>query len=73
MTFTDDEGKKIKYEILDQKLINKTEYVAMAPVDNKSDVEVYKIKFDKNWNETLIHVESQAELDMVRQVSEIKF
>lgn len=73
MTFLDDEGKKIDYEILEQKLINKVEYVTMAPVNNKSDVEVFKIKFDKDWNETLIQVESENELNMVRQVSSIKF
>ncbi|MBC5623963.1 DUF1292 domain-containing protein [Clostridium sp. NSJ-49] len=73
MTFHDENGNKIDYQILEQKLINKTEYVTMAPVSNKADVEVFKIKFDKNWNETLIQVESEKELDMVRQVSSVKF
>ena len=45
----------------------------MAPINNKSDVEIFKIAFDKDWNETLIQVESQNELNMVRQVSSIKF
>ncbi|MDU4882277.1 DUF1292 domain-containing protein [uncultured Clostridium sp.] len=73
MKFTDDSGNKIEYAILEQKLINKTEYVAMAPVNNKSDVEIFKISFDEDWNETLIQVESEKELNMVRQVSSIKF
>lgn len=73
MKFTDDSGNKIEYAILEQKLINKTEYVAMAPVNNKSDVEIFKISFDKDWNETLIQVESEKELNMVRQISSIKF
>ena len=73
MTFHDENGNKIDYQILEQKLINKTEYVAMAPVNNKNDIEVFKIKFDKDWNETLIQVESEKELDMLRQVSSIKF
>lgn len=73
MTFTDDQGKKVDYAILEQQLINKTEYVTMAPVNNKSDVEVFKIKFDDKWNETLIQVESESELNMVRQVSKVKF
>lgn len=73
MKFTDDSGNKIEYAILEQKLINKTEYVAMAPVNNKSEVEIFKISFDKDWNETLIQVESEKELNMVRQVSSIKF
>lgn len=73
MTFTDDQGNKVEYSILEQQLINKTEYVTMAPVNNKSDVEVFKIKFDDKWNETLIQVESESELNMVRQVSKVKF
>ena len=73
MKFTDDSGNKVEYAILEQKLINKTEYVAMAPVNNKNAVEIFKIAFDKNWNETLIQVESENELNMVRQVSSIKF
>lgn len=73
MKFTDDSGNKIEYAILEQNLINKTEYVAMAPVNNKSDVEIFKISFDEDWNETLIQVESEKELNMVRQVSSIKF
>ena len=73
MTFHDENGNKIDYQILEQKLINKTEYVTMAPINNKTNVEVFKIKFDKDWNETLIQVESENELNMVRQVSSIKF
>ena len=38
MKFTDESGNKVEYAILEQKLINKTEYVSMAPVNNKSDV-----------------------------------
>ncbi|MEN8076299.1 DUF1292 domain-containing protein [Clostridioides difficile] len=73
MKFTDDNGNKVEYAILEQKLINNIEYVAMAPVNNRNDIEIFKIKFDKDWNETLIQVESENELNMVRQVSNIKF
>ena len=73
MKFTDDQGNKVEYAILEQKLINNIEYVAMAPINNRSDIEIFKIKFDKDWNETLIQVESETELNMVRQVSNIKF
>lgn len=73
MTFLDDNGQKVDYQILEQKFINKTEYVTMAPVNNKAEVEVFKIKFDKDWNETLEQVESENELNMVRQVSSVKF
>ena len=73
MTFRDDNGNKIDYQILEQKLINITEYVTMAPVNNKADVEVFKIKFDKDWNETLDSVESEKEINMFKQVSNLKF
>lgn len=73
MKFTDDLGNKVEYEILEQKLINNTEYVAMAPINNKNNVEIFKIAFDDKWNETLIQVESEKEVNMVKQVSNIKF
>ncbi len=72
MKFTDDSGNKVEYSILEQKLINNTEYVAMAPIHSKDDVEIFKIAFDDKWNETLIQVESEKELNMVRQVSSVK-
>ena len=45
----------------------------MAPVKDKSHIEIYKIKFDKNWNESLSEVESEKEIDMFKEVSSLKF
>lgn len=73
MSFNDENGNKVDYEILEQKLICGNEYVAMAPVKDKSHIEIYKIKFDKEWNESLSEVQSQAEIDMFKQVSNLKF
>ncbi len=73
MTFNDENGNKIEYAILEQKLICGSEYVAMAPVEDKSHIEIYKIKFDKDWNESLSEVESQTEINMYKQVSNLKF
>ncbi len=73
MTFTDENGEKIKYEVLEHKLINKTEYIAMAPVNQKESIEIYKVQFDKDWNESLIHVDGEKELAMVRQISDLNF
>ena len=73
MTFNDENGKKIDYAILEQKLICGNEYVAMAPVNNKSHIEIYKIKFDKDWNESLSEVDSETEINMFKQVSSLKF
>ncbi|GIM29356.1 hypothetical protein CPJCM30710_20220 [Clostridium polyendosporum] len=73
MTFRDEQGNKIDYEILDQVLINKTEYVLMSPVKDSSQVEIYKINFDKNWNESLEVIEGEKEINMVKQLSKVKF
>ena len=45
----------------------------MAPVKDKSHIEIYKINFDKNWNETLSEVDSETEINMFKQVSSLKF
>ena len=73
MAFNDENGKRIEYAILEQKLICGKEYVAMAPVKDKSHIEIYKINFDKNWNETLSEVDSETEINMFKQVSSLKF
>lgn len=73
MTFTDENGEKVDYAILEQRLICGKEYVAMAPVKDKSHIEIYKIKFDKDWNESLDEVESETELNMFKEVSALKF
>ena len=33
----------------------------------------FKIKFDKNWNESLSEVESEKEINMFKEVSSLKF
>ena len=73
MTFNDENGNKVDYAILEQKLICGNEYVAMAPVKDKSHIEIYKIKFDKDWNESLSQVDSETEINMFKQVSSLKF
>ncbi|MDZ7548100.1 MULTISPECIES: DUF1292 domain-containing protein [Clostridium] len=73
MSFNDENGKKIDYAILEQRLICGNEYVAMAPVKDRSHIEIYKIKFDKDWNESLSEVESQSEINMFKQASKLKF
>lgn len=73
MTFNNENGEKVDYAILEQKLISGNEYVAMAPVKDKSHIEIYKIKFDKDWNESLTEVESETEINMFKEVSSLKF
>lgn len=73
MAFNDENGNRIEYAILEQKLICGKEYVAMAPVKDKSHIEIYKINFDKNWNETLSEVDSETEINMFKRVSSLKF
>ncbi|WP_300258282.1 DUF1292 domain-containing protein [Clostridium sp.] len=73
VSFRDENGKKIEYLILEQKLICGAEYVAMVPKNDKTHVELFKINFDKDWNETLDSVESEKEINMFKQVSNLKF
>ncbi len=73
MTFNDENGNKVEYAILEQKLICGNEYVAMAPVKDKSHIEIYKIIFDKDWNESLTEVESATEIKMYKEVSSLNF
>ncbi len=73
MAFNDEKGNRIEYAILEQKLICGKEYVAMAPVKDKSHIELYKISFDKDWNESLTEVDSETEINMFKQVSSLKF
>ncbi|AYE35104.1 DUF1292 domain-containing protein [Clostridium septicum] len=73
MSFNDENGKKVDYAILDQRLICGKEYVALAPVNDKNHIELFKISFDKEWNESLVEVESENELNMFKQVSGLKF
>ena len=72
VSFWEADGSKIDYIILDQVLICGSEYVAMAPVKEREHVELFKIKFDKDWNESLEEVESEKEINMFKQVSKIK-
>ena len=71
MSFKDEDGNKIEYKILDQVLVNSAEYVLMCPVDDESSVEIYKIKFDKHWNESLEEVESQDIINQVKQTAHL--
>ncbi|WP_394896057.1 DUF1292 domain-containing protein [Clostridium baratii] len=72
VSFREADGSKVDYVILDQVLICGSEYVAMAPVKEREHIELFKIKFDKDWNESLEEVESEKEINMFKQVSKIK-
>ncbi len=72
MTFLDENNNKVDYAILEQLLICGSEYVALAPVNSPNHVEIFKIKFDKNWNESLEEVSSEKELNMFKTVSKLK-
>lgn len=72
MTFLDENNNKIDYAILEQLLICGSEYVALAPVKSPDHIEIFKIKFDKDWNESLEEVSSEKELNMFKEVSKLK-
>ncbi|GAB6167896.1 hypothetical protein JCM1393_03560 [Clostridium carnis] len=72
MSFSDDNGNKVDYAILEQRLICGNEYIALAPVKDTTHIELYKIKFDKDWNESLVEVDSEKEINMFKQISSLK-
>ena len=72
MTFTDEDGNKIHYTIIDQLLINKSEYVIMSPENSASNPEFYKINFDSSLNETLSLVENEREISMIKKAAHLQ-
>ncbi|MGM9973551.1 MAG: DUF1292 domain-containing protein [Clostridiaceae bacterium] len=73
MSFKNEEGKSVKYKILDELIVNKAGYLLMAPVEALNEVDVYKLKFDKHMNEQLLLVENENELTAVKKASHINF
>ena len=73
MSFKNEDGKSVKYKILDELIVNKAGYLLMAPVEALNEVDVYKLKFDKHMNEQLLLVENENELTAVKKASHITF
>lgn len=68
VAFKDESGNKVEYEILDQLLVNRREYLIMSPPSNHSDIDVYQLTFNKGHEELLL-VENETEINMVKSVS----
>ena len=73
MSFKNEDGKSVKYKILDELIVNKAGYLLMAPVEALNEIDVYKLKFDKHMNEQLLLVENEKEISAVKQASHIAF
>ncbi|WP_426349208.1 DUF1292 domain-containing protein [Alloiococcus sp. CFN-8] len=73
MSFKNEDGKSVKYKILDELIVNKAGYLLMAPVEALNEVDVYKLKFDKHMNEQLLLVENENEITAVKKASHISF
>ena len=73
MSFKNEDGKSVKYKILDELIVNKAGYLLMAPVEALDEIDVYKLKFDKHMNEQLLLVENEKEISAVKQASHIAF
>lgn len=73
MSFKNEDGKSVKYKILDELIVNKAGYLLMAPVESLNEVDVYKLKFDKHMNEQLLLVENENEITAVKKASHISF
>ncbi|MHC1681605.1 MAG: DUF1292 domain-containing protein [Clostridiaceae bacterium] len=68
VSFKDEQGKSVKYEIRDQLLVNGREYILMSPEEDKSEVSVYKLSFN-NGQEELDLIENEKEVTMIKSVS----
>lgn len=68
VAFKDENGKRIEYSVLDQVLVNKSEYVLMSPLTDKENISVYKISF-KSGQEELDIIENKSEIAMVKTAS----
>ena len=73
MSFKNEDGKSVKYKILDELIVNKAGYLLMAPVEALNEVDVYKLKFDKHMNEELLSVDDKSEIEMVKKASHLQF
>lgn len=68
VNFRDEDGNKVQYEIRDQVLVNRREYIIMSPTTDSSQVDVYKLSFNQG-QEELELIENEKELNMVKSVS----
>lgn len=68
VSFKDEQGKSVKYEIRDQLLVNGREYILMSPEEDKREVSVYKLSFN-NGQEELDLIENEKEVTMIKSVS----
>jgi len=68
VNFRDEDGNKVQYEIRDQVLVNRREYIIMSPTTDNSQVDVYKLSFNQG-QEELELIENEKELNMVKSVS----
>ena len=73
MAFRDEKGNRVEYKILDEIIVNKAGYLIMAPVEDKTSYEFYKLKFDKHMNEELLSVDDKSEIEMVKKASHLQF
>lgn len=68
VAFKDESGNRVEYEILDQLLVNRREYLIMSPPSNHADIDVYQLTFNKGQEELQL-VENETEINMVKSVS----
>ena len=70
MSFIDENGKRIEYEILEELIVNKAGYMIMRPKDNKNDISIYKLIIKKS-GEELDLVEDSKVIDLVKSNSKV--
>lgn len=69
VAFRDEEGNRVQYQIRDQLLVNRHEYLLMSPTNDESAISVYKLSFNQG-QEELELIENDTEINMVKSVSQ---
>lgn len=70
MSFIDENGQKLQYEILEELIVNKAGYMIMCPKNNKNDISIYKLIIKKS-GEELDLVEDSKVIDLVKSNSKV--
>ena len=70
MAFIDENGDRIEYEIVDELIVNKNGYMLMAPKNNKSDINVFKLITTKQGDQLEL-VEDKTTSDLIKSKSKL--
>ncbi len=67
LTFQDEDGNDVQFELVDSFELNGSDYVALLPPDDEyeSEVLLMRIESESSGEDILVYIEDDAELDEV--------